>query len=186
MSGYYSRGLADKVQAAFPEAVQEIIEFRGEVTVLLDAASLIEVATFCRDTEGLEFDYLADLAGVDYWPDLPRFAVNYVLYSFTHNHLLRLKVYTADTKPTLPSVTGVWPGANWPEREVYDMFGVTFTDHPDMRRILMPYDWTGHPHRKDYPLGYEEVEFTFNIDRIEAKKPGPKRIFLPRGIDTDE
>ena len=170
MSGYYRREHADLIDRTFPGAVKEIVEFRDEVTVVIDVERLVDIATFCRDTAGMEFNYLADLSGVDYWPDAPRFHINYVLYSFQHNHLLRLKIIVGEGQ-TVPSVTAVWPGANWPEREVYDMFGVPFEGHPDLRRILMPYDWTGHPLRKDYPVGYEEVEFTFNIERIEAKKP---------------
>lgn len=173
MSSYYPPEFAERIKARFPEAVQDVVEFRGEVTVVVTPETLIEVATYCRDDEEMAFDFLADLAAVDYWPDQPRFAVNYVLYSFRHNHMLRLKVYLPGEKSTIPTVTTVWPGANWPEREAWDMFGITFEGHPDHRRILMPFDWTGHPQRKDYPLGYEEVEFSFNFDRVQRKKPHP-------------
>ncbi len=175
MSGTYLRQVADTIAERFPEAVQEIVEFRDEITLVINRDSLVAVATFCRDTDGLEFNMLADLAAVDYWPQEPRFAVSYVLYSLAHNHLIRLKVYTPGDNPAIPSVTGVWPGANWPEREAWDMFGIQFEGHPDPRRILMPFDWTGHPQRKDYPLGYEEVQFSFNYGRVQAKKPHPQQ-----------
>ncbi len=87
---------------------------------------------------------------------------------------LRVKCAVDGDAPTLPTVTGVYRNAGWPEREVYDMFGVTFAGHPDPRRILMPADWEGHPLRKDYPLGYEEVQFTFNFNEIDRKKPYAK------------
>ncbi len=174
MSGTYPREVADTIKARFPDAVKDIIEFRGEITLVIDRESLVEIATFCRDTDGLDFSLLANLAGVDYWPQEPRLAVNYVLYSLAHNHMVRLKVYVHGEDAVIPSVTGVWPGANWPEREAWDMFGIRFDGHPDLRRILMPFDWTGHPHRKDYPLGYEEVQFSFNYDRVQAKKPHPR------------
>ncbi|HQA67048.1 MAG TPA: NADH-quinone oxidoreductase subunit C [Aggregatilineales bacterium] len=173
MSGYYPPEFADILRENFPDAVQEVIEFRDQITVVIDRDWLIEIATFLRDTEGMKFNYLSELNGVDYWPQAPRFGINYIFYSFVHNHLIQLKIFVDETDPVVPSLTSVFPGANWPEHEVYDMFGVRFEGHPDMRRILMPYDWTGHPLRKDFPLGYEEVQYTFNIDRIEANKPTP-------------
>jgi NADH-quinone oxidoreductase subunit C len=166
--------IAEQIKAQFPDAVQEIIEFRGEVTVVVMASRIEEIALYCRDTEGLEFNQLSDLSGNDTFPQEPRFGVSYWLYSLVYGHGLRLKVYAPGDNPVVPSVTGVWQGANWLEREIYDMFGVTFEGHPDLRRILMPYDWQGHPLRKDYPLGYEEVQFSFNYDRVQAKKPHPK------------
>jgi NADH-quinone oxidoreductase subunit C len=166
--------VTDIIQEHFPQAVMEIIEFRGDVTLVVDRASLVEVAAFCRDTEGLRFNLLSDLCGIDYWPKEPRFAISYVLYSLPFNHTLRLKVYAPDEDPVVPSLTGVYPGVNYHEREVWDMFGVRFDGHPGLRRILMPFDWNGHPQRKDYPLGYEEVQFSFNHSRVQAQKPQPK------------
>jgi NADH-quinone oxidoreductase subunit C len=166
--------VANTIKEKFPEAVAEIVEFRGEVTVVIAAESLLDVARFCYETEGLEFNHMADLAAVDYWPEEPRFAVNYVLRSMIHRHMIRLKVYLPDAKPVVDSVIDIWAGANWPEREAWDMFGIKFEGHPNPRRILMPFDWTGHPQRKDYPQGYEEVQFSFNYDRVQAKKPHPE------------
>ncbi len=166
--------LADQIKAEFGDAITDIREFRGDITVVVDRKKIVEVATYCRDTEGFEFNLLSDLAGLDHLPETPRFGVSYILYSLPNNSTLRLKAYVPEEDPVIPTVSGVWPNANYHEREVYDMFGITFEGHPDMRRILMPYDWTGHPLRKDYPLGYEEVEFSFNFDRVQAQKPAPK------------
>ena len=166
--------LASKIADQFPEAVQDVIAFRGEVTVVIDRAALIEVCTFCRADEALQLNRFSALSGVDYWPQEPRFAVHYVLHSLALGHELRLKVYAPGDDPVVPSVTGLWRGADWPEREVYDMFGIVFEGHPHLRRILMPHDWTGYPQRKDYPLGYEEVQFTFNYERVQRKKPFPQ------------
>jgi NADH-quinone oxidoreductase subunit C len=166
--------LASSIKEKFPAAVQDIREFRGIVTVVVDRSAVVEVCTFCRDTEGLEFNMLSDLSCVDHWPEEPRFAVNYVLYSLALNHMLWIKTCVPGSDPKLPTMTPVWAGAEWPEREIFDMFGIEFAGHPDLRRILMPYDWTGHPQRKDYPLGYEEVQFSFNYERVQANKPHPK------------
>jgi len=165
--------ITNQIRHAFPEKVQDIIEFRGEVTVIVDPSAILEVAHYCRYTEGLQFNLLSDLGGNDYFPAEPRFGISYVLYSMSLNHTIRLKVYLPNSDPTVDSVVSMWQGANWMEREIYDMFGVTFTGHPDMRRILMPFDWNGYPLRKDFPLGYEEVAFSFNNDRVMAKKPHP-------------
>ena len=124
-----------------------------------------------RDTDGLQYNFLSDVAGVDYYPAEPRFAVSYELYSMIHNTSLRLKVYLASDDLHVPSVTSVFPAANWSEREIYDLLGVVFDGHPDLRRILMPDGWDGHPLRKDYPLGYETVQFSFNYDEVDKHKP---------------
>ena len=161
----------EALQAAFPDVVQEILEFRGEITIVVDGDQIVDVCRYCRDTKGLTYNFLSDVAGVDYHPQSPRFAVSYHLYSMVHNRSLRLKVYLSDEEPTVPSVTGVYPAANWFEREIFDLLGVTFTEHPDLRRILMPENWDGHPLRKDYPLGYETVQFSFNFDEVDKYKP---------------
>ena len=147
---------------SFPEAVKGVGGHRGEVTVELDRGSLVEVATWLRDHPAARFRLLADLSGTDYLnlDDRPeRLCVDYHLYSFDHNVRLRLKVRVSVDDPHVPSVTGVWPTANFHEREVYDMFGVRFDGHPALTRIEMPDDWPGHPQRKDYPLGGIDVEY---------------------------
>lgn len=169
----YSEEAAGILQEKFAESILERIDFRGEITLLIKPEALLEISQYLRDTDGLEFNMLTDVAGADYYPEDQRFGISYVFFSLGNNNRLRLKV-RVDEDVEVPSMTGLYPGANWMEREIFDMFGVRFTDHPDMRRILLPFDWTGHPQRKDYPLGYEEVQFSFNYDRVQSKKPHPQ------------
>jgi NADH-quinone oxidoreductase subunit C len=123
----------------------------GDWTIVVSTPHLLAVARHLRDEDGSLFDLCSDVTATD-WPLRgERFDVVYCLYSTRHRHRVRVKV-RAGEREAVPSVTGVWPSANWLEREVYDMFGVTFTGHPDLRRILMPEDWQGYPQRKDYPL----------------------------------
>jgi len=167
--------IAKTIQAALPEAVVRAYEFRGDVTLVIDPAHIVEVCRYCRDTAGLEFDLFSGVSGVDYNPDSPRFALVYHLYSLRQNQSIELKVFAADDgEPAVDSVTGVYPAANWFERELFDMFGIRMNNHPDLRRILMPVDWEGNPLRKDYPLGYETVQFSFNVDEINKHKPYAK------------
>jgi NADH-quinone oxidoreductase subunit C len=159
----------------FPQALIETSEFRGEHTIILKPEELIAICTFLK--KNLQYDFLETVTAVD-WPErTPRFDVVYQLLSLSQRCYVRLKIQVGqrrEKQPDVPSVTGIWPGANWYEREVYDLFGITFSGHPDLRRILMPADWEGHPLRRDYPLGYEEVEYTFNFEEIEKKKPYAK------------
>jgi NADH/F420H2 dehydrogenase subunit C len=139
------------VQTDLPGVVEQVSFWVGDWTVIVPAGRLIEVATFLRDQPACLFDYLSDLTAVD-WPTRDkRFDLVLCLYSTKLRQRLRVKVRAADGE-IVPSVTGVWPAANWLEREVYDMFGVPFSGHPNLRRMLMPFDWQGHPQRKDYPL----------------------------------
>lgn len=158
----------EKLQEKFPDTFFEARRFRDELTIYVPRENIVEVATFLRDQ--LNYNYLADLTGND-WPDRdPRFEVIYQLYSLEHHTRLRLKVRVPENDCTCPSVTGVWGAANWHEREVFDMFGVTFSGHPDLRRILMPVEWEGHPLRQDYAIGWEEPEFTVRkVHRDYAK-----------------
>ena len=140
------------LQAAVPGGVAALSYWVGDWTIISPAAQILDVARHLRDAPDAAFDLLSDLTAVD-WPPRKdgRFDVVYCLYSTRHRHRVRVKVKVGEQQP-LASVTGLWPGANWLEREVYDMFGVNFTGHPDRRRILMPEDWQGFPQRKDYPL----------------------------------
>lgn len=148
-------------------------EYRGEVTLFFTSENLVEAATALRDEFG--FKMLMDASGVDYWPELePRFHVFYQLYNMEQNILLRMRVALNGNFPSLPTLTGVWPVVNWKEREIYDLLGIQFDGHPDMRRIVMPYEWEGHPLRKDFPVGYEEVQFTFNAEKMNVRKPYAK------------
>lgn len=148
-------------------------EVLGEVHLFVDGARVVDVLTYLRDQH--EFSLLSALTAVDYWPkERPRFHVVYQLTSLTQNLSIQLRVPVNDEQPSVPSAVEVFTNANWREREVMDMFGIQFEGHPDPRRILMPADWEGHPLRKDYPLGYEEPQFTFNLEEIDLRKPYAK------------
>ena len=140
------------LQAALPGAVTQVAYWVGDWTVIVALPRLLEVAQYLRDTEGARFDYCSDVTAVD-WPtrDGERFDVVYCLYSTSRRARVRMKTRAADGAQ-VPSVSGVWAAANWLEREAFDMFGIRFSGHPDLRRILMPEEWQGHPQRKDYPL----------------------------------
>jgi NADH-quinone oxidoreductase subunit C len=131
----------------------------GIPTAAVTPEQLIQVVTWLRDEASPKYDFLAELCGA-HWPDREApFELTYIFHSLENHTRVRLKCSTAGESPTLPTISGLWPAANWLEREVYDMFGVTFDGHPDLRRILMPNDWEGHPLRKDFPLGEEPIEF---------------------------
>lgn len=147
------------IEAACPGSVAEVIERGGETTVEIGRERVLEVARFLRGAP-LSFALLSDVTCADFPEDPRRFRLAYHLFSLESGQRLRLRVWAGADDPAVPSVTPVWATANWHEREVYDMFGVRFTDHPDLARILMPLDWEGHPLRRDYPLGGEEVIFT--------------------------
>ena len=159
---------------AFKERFQaQTYEFRGEVSLILAPAHIQLACQALRDEFG--FDLLNEETAVDYWPEQsPRFHVVYRVRSLPHNQMIGLRVPLDGNAPTMPSITGVYANANWFEREIWDMFGIHFEGHPDLRRVVMPYDWVGHPLRKDYPLGYEEVQFSFNFDEIDVRKPYAK------------
>ncbi len=125
-------------------------EFRGELTIYVDKKDILPVCRILKDQ--LFFNYLSDLCGVDYWPQTPRFCVVYHLYSFPRNHRLRVKVFLNEECADVDSVTAIWAAADWHERECFDLLGIRFANHPDLRRILLPDDFSGHPLRKDYPL----------------------------------
>lgn len=147
--------IVHKLREWNPPAVADTLIFRGELTIVIPREHLRRAAEFLRNEPQLAFTYLSDVAGVDCFPIEPRFELNYHLLSLARRERLRLKVRVPGSDPVVESVTAVWPGANWHEREVFDLFGVRFEGHPDLRRILMPEDWEGHPLRKDYPVeGY--------------------------------
>ena len=148
-------------------------EFREEAHVFVQPEQIVDVITSLRDKH--EFELLSAMTAVDYWPQQePRLHVVYQLTSIAKNLSIQLRVLVPATRPVVPTVTGVFASANWREREAWDMFGIHFDGHPDPRRILMPADWEGHPLRKDYPLGYEEPQFTFNFEEIDLRKPYAK------------
>jgi len=145
-------------------------------TLYLPADRLVEVCLFLRDDPGLDFRMLSWVGGVDWLPREPRFDVVYHLLSISKNLRFVLKVGVADENPRVPTVSSVWPTANWHERETFDFYGIRFTGHPDLTRILLPDDWEGWPLRKDSPLGYQEVAFTHNTPNRTVPDPDLKRL----------
>jgi NADH-quinone oxidoreductase subunit C len=145
----------------------------GEVSLVIGPQHIVPLAQMLRDE--YQFELLVELSAVDYFPQqTPRFHVVYRMRSIKHNQLIGIRVLLDGNAPELNSLVGVYPNANWYERELWDMFGIRVQNHPDLRRIMMPEDWVGHPLRKDYPLGYEEVAFTFNIEEVDSRKPFAK------------
>ena len=141
----------------------------GDWSIVVPASRLLDVAAHLRDTPGALFDFCSDVTATDWPPRADRFDVIYCLYSTRLRHRVRVKVRVADGV-ALPSVTGIWPSANWLEREVFDLFGIPFEGHPDLRRILMPEEWQGHPQRKDYPLeGPGELLLESPADWLKVK-----------------
>jgi NADH-quinone oxidoreductase subunit C len=143
-----------RLRERFADALLEVKVWRNETTIVLGRDDLVRVCRFLKEDPDLTFDFLSDVTGVDRLQlpeNQPRFEVVYHLYSLAHKRRLRLKV-RVDEGEAVPSVTAVWETANWHEREVFDLFGIPFEGHPDLRRILMPDDWEGHPLRKDYPV----------------------------------
>jgi NADH-quinone oxidoreductase subunit C len=144
-----------KLRAQFPDALTAVDEFRGETTVSVKRDSIVPICQFLRDDADLAYVFLVDVTSVDYLEHpqkQARFAVVYLLHSYKNNERIRLKVWLDEGDAVVPTVTGVWRGANWLEREVSDMMGITFSGHPDPRPILLPADFEGHPQRKDFPV----------------------------------
>ena len=153
--------LVRKLKEKLDGSVVEATEFLGQLSILIERARIVEVCIMLRDDPETPFNYLSDLTCVHYPDDRGTpFEVVYNLYSISKNERVRLRVAT--NGEGVDSVTSVWPAADWPEREVYDLFGVVFHNHPDLRRILLPPDWEGHPLRKDYPLEFVENRWTEN------------------------
>jgi NADH-quinone oxidoreductase subunit C len=159
-------GVIDAATAAAGAALIEARDEVGEITLVVHRDSIVEVCRTLRDTPGLEYQQLMEIAGVDY-PERPeRFEVNYCLLSLTKNRRIRVKLSTDETSP-VPSVTGLWPVAGWLEREVYDMYGVPFSGNDDLRRILTDYGFEGFPFRKDFPLtGHVEMRYSEAEKRV--------------------
>ena len=157
-----SRAVAEKLKDRYPAAVRALEEFRGETTVTIDKATLREVMRFLKDDEGALYDLLVDVAGVDCGGESPRFRVAYLLNSIRHNNRLRIKTAVEEGE-ALDTVSDIWRGAEWLEREVYDMFGIRFANHPDLRRILLTEDFVGHPLRKEFPLEGHDFDKPLNV-----------------------
>jgi NADH-quinone oxidoreductase subunit C len=155
--------LARELREQVPGSVLDAEHFRGKGTIHVAPTTIGETLEALR-TRG--FDFLASVHGVDHYPDEPRLAVHYELLDMTGLDRLSLKLRVPSDDPHVPSVTPAWPTADHQEREVYDMFGVVFDGHPDLRRILMPEDYEGHPQRRDFPIGGEPVLFTHNETQV--------------------
>ena len=158
----------DLLKEKFPEAVRGVEEFRGETTVTIDKGQLRAVLKFLKESETLLYDLLVDVAGVDSGSGSPRFLVAYLLHSTKFNNRLRIKIRVAEGA-ALDTVSDIWKAADWLEREVYDMFGIRFSDHPDLRRILLTDDFVGHPLRKDFPLKGVDFDKPFPVCLEEEK-----------------
>ena len=144
--------ILEKLKQKFGDGILESNEFRSELTVVVPPSQIVEVCRFLKEEDELKFDLLADLCGLDMYTPVRRFGVVYNLYSLKYRQRIRLKTFVDEEKPHVPTVTGVWATANWHERETYDMFGIVFDGHPDMRRIYMPDEFEHFPLRKDFPL----------------------------------
>ena len=147
-----SEQMEQAIRNRFPDAVEESTEIGGVATLTVGAGAIVDICGFLRDDSALRFDYLMSLTAVD-WTD--RFEVVYHLYSIPMKHYVTLKVKADREQPVVPSVTSIWKAADWQEREVYDMFGITFEGHPNLVRILLEEDWEGFPLRKDYGKAVE-------------------------------
>lgn len=154
--------IAAALQREHSDWVTEVVSALGETTLIVPREQIVATCQFLKTTPGYDFNFLSDVCGFDRGPEEePRFEVNYHLFSTTKHHRLRLKLVLNEEDAHVPTVTTVWRTANWHERETYDLFGVIFDGHPDLRRILLPDDWQGHALRKDFPLrGYEPYSLT--------------------------
>ncbi|MGI8697382.1 MAG: NADH-quinone oxidoreductase subunit C [Mycobacteriales bacterium] len=173
--GYFDE-VADSLALAYPQfgaACRRVVVDRGEITFYIARDHIAEVARACRDDENLRFELCSCVSGVDYVDQVERLHVAYHLTSMTYRRRIRLEVSMTVADPHVPSVTRLYPTADWQEREIYDLFGVVFDGHPALTRILMPDDWEGHPQRKDYPLGGISVEYK----GADIPPPGERRAY---------
>jgi len=167
--------VVDKLRAALPEAIEEVSDFQGERTIFIRKDKIVDACRLLRDDPDMRYNYLSDIVADDLLPEYPRFAVSYHLLSMPNKHRIRLRVQVEDPDEGPETVAAVWPVATWLETEVWDLMGVRCVGNKGLRRLFMPEDWQGHPLRKDYPLGYEEVQFSFNWQEIDARKPRAKQ-----------
>jgi NADH-quinone oxidoreductase subunit C len=177
--------LAKKLQARFGDMLPDRTEFRGELTLAVaDAEQIAEVCAFARRELG--FDYLVDVSSVDNYGDDPRWTVVYHLYGIGHGQYLRLKTNVSEEKSELPTVTGVWRTADWHEREIYDLMGIRFRGHPDLRRIIMWEGYPYHPLRKDFPVTGRPTEVPDVAFSRAAPIEGGPFVTVPGGKDAIE
>ncbi len=186
--------LAAHAREIFGDAIVSVREFQGQLTLEVRRDRIVEICRTLRDDPAFAFEQIMDVCGVDYLDygresptgprKGPRFAAVYHLLSLRHNRRLRLRAYLDDEMPMIASVTGIWNSANWYEREAFDLFGIVFEGHPDLRRILTDYGFIGHPFRKDFPLiGHVEMRYDAEKQRViyEPVSIEP-RVLVPRVI----
>jgi NADH-quinone oxidoreductase subunit C len=157
-----SRAAGEMLKVRFPATVLAVEEFRGETTVTIDSGALREIMRLLKEDEATRYDLLVDLAGADFGGASPRFMVAYLLHSMRHNNRIRIKTGVAESA-SLDTVSDIWHAAEWLEREVYDMFGIPFGNHPDLRRILLTDDFVGHPLRKEFPVQGHDFDKPLNL-----------------------
>jgi NADH-quinone oxidoreductase subunit C len=157
--GKYFDEVVDDLEAAYPNGVRKVVVDRGELTLYVEREHLLGVVKSLRDDPNLRFELCSSVSGVDYLGSARRLHAVYHLTSMTYRRRVRVEVAVSIDDPHVPSVTGLYPTADWQERETWDMFGIVFDGHPALTRILMPDDWPGHPQRKDYPLGGIPVQY---------------------------
>jgi len=161
----------DRLKVQFSGAVSDPVEFRGETTLVVSRETMVAAGAFLKQTCG--FDMLTDLSGVDNYGEDPRYEVDYLLYSLVERHHLRLKVRVTEDDMIVDSVTGVWRGADWHEREAFDMFGIRFRGHPNLKRILMWEGYPYHPLRKDFPLAGLPAGLPETAVNADTVRPAP-------------
>jgi len=158
--------VAEHLRSWNSKAVAEVIELRGDTTIIIPREFLRAAAEHCCHDAKLQYDLLSAATCIDRFPHEPRFELNYQLVSIPRREKVRLKVRVSGNDPVVDSLVPVWPGADWLEREIFDLFGIRFNGHPDLRRILLPDDWEGYPLRRDYPVeGYRDVPNTGELFR---------------------
>lgn len=178
-----ARELANRLRERFPQVLSEPAEFRGEITMELSAGGrLVEIGEFLRAELG--FDFLVDISSVDHYGDDPRFTLVYHFYGLEHRQYLRLKLAVSEETAEAPTLTTLWATANWHEREIFDMMGIRFGGHPDLRRILMWEGYPYHPLRKDFPISGKETHLPEIAFTNRAPIEGGPFVTLPGGKDA--
>lgn len=179
-----SMAIADRLRAEFPGEILHSYANQGQTAVVIRSGRIVDILRWLRDTDDLRMNHLRSLCGVDNArrkdPGLTRFEVVYNLYSIPLRHEIRLRAEVGDKDPAIDSVVCLWAGADWLERETFDLMGIRFNGHPDLRRVLLPDDWKGHPLRKDYPLKGKE-EWAGMTDLLEKIKELDQFGFDPEG-----
>ena len=179
-----SMAIADRLRAEFPDEILHSYLNQGQTAVVIRSGRIVDILRWLRDTDDLRMNHLRSLCGVDNVrrkdPGLSRFEVVYNLYSIPHRHEIRLRAEVGDKDPAIDSVVGLWVGADWLERETFDLMGIHFNGHPNLRRVLLPEDWVGHPLRKDYPLKGKE-EWAGMTELLEKVKELDQFGFDPAG-----